>query len=96
MVRKSQAEYVSGLLVPFSDWGICLTIVQEIGREGSSLTVPASQRKALVSRYNDPNHPANNGNIVSLVTGGKLGSAPQPSLLERMSTLQQGVALKSV
>ena len=36
----------------------------------SSLAVP--QDKQFASRYSDPNHPANSGSLVSLVTGGNI------------------------
>ncbi|KAH8692234.1 hypothetical protein BGW36DRAFT_431454 [Talaromyces proteolyticus] len=38
----------------------------------SALSVPSSERKGFVSRFNDPNHPANTGSLVSLLTGGKI------------------------
>ncbi|KAJ5907622.1 hypothetical protein N7495_000304 [Penicillium taxi] len=34
------------------------------------LVVPTHQRKPMKSRFNDPDHPANSGSIISLVTGG--------------------------
>ncbi|KAK9371472.1 uncharacterized protein V1513DRAFT_386735 [Lipomyces chichibuensis] len=37
---------------------------------GSSLTVPIDSQFA--SRYSDPNHPANSGSLIALVTGGKV------------------------
>ncbi|KAL6720248.1 hypothetical protein ACLMJK_002169 [Lecanora helva] len=36
----------------------------------SSLSVP--EGKPFASRYSDPNHPANSGSLISLVTGGKV------------------------
>ncbi|KAE8332858.1 hypothetical protein BDV39DRAFT_199859 [Aspergillus sergii] len=51
---------------------------------GSSLAVPESGRKGFVSRYNDPNHPVNNGKITSVLTGGLIGS--KPGLIERAAT----------
>ncbi|OGM49485.1 hypothetical protein ABOM_001622 [Aspergillus bombycis] len=41
---------------------------------GSSLAGPESGRKGFVSRYNDPSHPVNNGQLTSVLTGGLLGS----------------------
>jgi hypothetical protein len=38
---------------------------------GSALAVPASE-KQFASRYSDPNHPANSGSLVSLITGGAI------------------------
>ncbi|KAK9311744.1 hypothetical protein V1522DRAFT_191694 [Lipomyces starkeyi] len=37
---------------------------------GSSLAVPVNSQFA--SRYSDPNHPANSGSLIALVTGGKV------------------------
>lgn len=48
---------------------------------GSALAVPESGRKAFVSRYNDPNHPANNEEVLSTFTGGLYVS--KPVLLKR-------------
>lgn len=31
---------------------------------------PTTEQKPLKSRFNDPNHPANSGSLISLVTGG--------------------------
>ncbi|KAK5004620.1 hypothetical protein LTR16_000154 [Cryomyces antarcticus] len=36
----------------------------------SSLTAPRAQSQQFASRYSDPTHPATNGSLVSLVTGG--------------------------
>ena len=38
---------------------------------GSSLAVPTGE-KQFASRYSDPNHPANSGSLVSLLTGGAI------------------------
>jgi hypothetical protein len=53
----------------------------EAGHQGSAVAVPASGRKAFTSRYNDPNHPANNGNLLSTLSGGLY--VPKPCLFER-------------
>ncbi|OKL63913.1 hypothetical protein UA08_00613 [Talaromyces atroroseus] len=45
----------------------------EAKHPGSALAVPASERKAFVSRYNDPNHAANSGSLTAVLTGGKVG-----------------------
>ncbi|KAF3392658.1 hypothetical protein F1880_008641 [Penicillium rolfsii] len=47
----------------------------EAEHQGSSLAVPSSDRKTMVSRYNDPNHPANSGSLISLLTGGAVNPA---------------------
>ncbi|KAF9894969.1 hypothetical protein FE257_004593 [Aspergillus nanangensis] len=51
---------------------------------GSSLAVPETGRKGFVSRYNDPNHPVNNGKLTSVLTGGLMGN--KPGLIERATT----------
>ncbi|CAK7233581.1 hypothetical protein SEUCBS140593_008650 [Sporothrix eucalyptigena] len=45
--------------------------------QGSSMAVPADARKPFMSRYADPNHPANSGSLVALLTGGAI--APDKS-----------------
>ncbi|KAH6888389.1 hypothetical protein B0T10DRAFT_573104 [Thelonectria olida] len=50
----------------------------EYNNPGSSLAVPESGRQGFVSRYSDPNHPANNGRLISLLTGGKIEGRPGP------------------
>ncbi|KAJ5368945.1 uncharacterized protein N7496_008705 [Penicillium cataractarum] len=47
----------------------------EAEHQGSSLAVPSSDRKSMASRYNDPNHPANSGSLISLITGGAVNPA---------------------
>ena len=37
---------------------------------GSSVAVPAEARKPFMSRYADPNHAANSGSLIALLTGG--------------------------
>ncbi|KAJ5579497.1 uncharacterized protein N7459_005482 [Penicillium hispanicum] len=49
----------------------------EAEHPGSALVVPASQRAPLKSRFNDPNHPANSGSLISVVTGGLI---PMPGI----------------
>ncbi|KAL3469187.1 hypothetical protein BJX99DRAFT_81276 [Aspergillus californicus] len=56
----------------------------EAEHKGSALSIPESNRKAFVSRYNDPNHPANNGKLLSSLTGGLY--VPKPGLCERAGT----------
>ncbi|EPS29232.1 hypothetical protein PDE_04181 [Penicillium oxalicum 114-2] len=45
--------------------------------QGSSLAVPSANREQLVSRYNDPNHPANSGSLIALLTGGAVSPTPR-------------------
>ncbi|OJJ45164.1 hypothetical protein ASPZODRAFT_679150 [Penicilliopsis zonata CBS 506.65] len=52
---------------------------------GSALVTPASERKALVSRFNDPTHKANTGSITAVLTGGHFG---QTNLIDRIRRLQ--------
>ncbi|KAI5459053.1 hypothetical protein BGZ63DRAFT_426360 [Mariannaea sp. PMI_226] len=42
----------------------------ETQNQGSSLAVPSSAREQFHSRFSDPNHPANSGSLISLITGG--------------------------
>ncbi|KAJ5106872.1 hypothetical protein N7456_003547 [Penicillium angulare] len=53
----------------------------ESEHKGSALAVPETARKGFNSRYNDPNHPANNGKLLSALTGGVYN--PKPSMIER-------------
>lgn len=41
------------------------------------MVVPSSHREPLTSRYNDPNHPANSGSLISLLSGGVINPAPR-------------------
>ncbi|RLL93202.1 hypothetical protein CFD26_100616 [Aspergillus turcosus] len=56
----------------------------EAEHQGSAVAVPESGRKAFISRYNDPNHPVNNGKLLTALTGGLY--QPKPGLLERAGT----------
>lgn len=49
----------------------------EAGHQGSSLAVPSAERPTFKSRYNDPNHPANSGSLISLLTGGAIKTTPR-------------------
>jgi hypothetical protein len=62
--RRAQAEYVS---LPSYQPQVKLTPVKQRKNPNSALAGPASQFR---SRYADPNHPANSGSLISLVTGG--------------------------
>ncbi|KAJ5908467.1 hypothetical protein N7495_001149 [Penicillium taxi] len=42
----------------------------------SSLAVPSTERVPFKSRYSDPNHPANSGSLISLLTGGAINPPP--------------------
>ncbi|KAJ5924239.1 hypothetical protein N7466_008426 [Penicillium verhagenii] len=55
----------------------------EADHKGSALAVTEENRKPYTSRYNDPNHPANSGNLISTLTGGKINPKHKPSLFER-------------
>jgi hypothetical protein len=50
--------------------------------------VPTVPRKEFAGRYADPNHPASQGGIVSIVTGGKYN--PTSSRLEGMQEKKNG------
>ncbi|KAJ5573484.1 uncharacterized protein N7459_007911 [Penicillium hispanicum] len=70
--RKSQASFVSARFHALISTRVRANKDQELKHQGSSLSVPGSARKGFVSRYSDPNHPANNGNLVSVLTGGRM------------------------
>ncbi|KAJ4414356.1 hypothetical protein N0V82_007964 [Gnomoniopsis sp. IMI 355080] len=59
--------------------------------QGSSLAVPSSSRKEFSSRFSDPNHPANSGSLLSLVTGGTINTG---SKQEKRALRQDRRALK--
>lgn len=44
------------------------------------MVIPSEQRKPMKSRFNDPDHPANSGSMLALVTGG-LVPLPGPGKL---------------
>ncbi|EIT76298.1 hypothetical protein AO1008_03199 [Aspergillus oryzae 100-8] len=52
------------------------------------VAAPLLGRKGFVSRYNDPNHPVNNGKISSVLTGSLFGS--KSGLIERAATSIKG------
>ncbi|KUI70636.1 hypothetical protein VM1G_06503 [Cytospora mali] len=60
--------------------------------QGSSLTVPSSARPAFASRFSDPNHPANSGSLISLLTGGAVNPAARRQ--ERRAAKQDRRAMK--
>lgn len=75
--RKAQATFVSDHC-QLRLFNIKVTkISQERDHEGSSLAVPSSSRPAFSSRFNDPDHPANSGSLISLVTGGAIKTDPR-------------------
>lgn len=53
-----------------------------------ALVVPESERKAFVSRYNDPNHKANSGSLTAVLTGGRFG---HHSLADRFVMVQDAI-----
>ena len=69
-----------------------LTLSQEKDHQGSSLAVPSSSRPAFSSRFSDPNHPANSGSLISLLTGGAVNPAARRQ--ERRAAKQDRKALK--
>jgi hypothetical protein len=55
--------------------------------EGSKLTVPgATDQQKFASRYSDPNHPANSGSIIALLTGGAID--PRAKILGKRADLR--------
>lgn len=57
----------------------------------STLTVP--QERHFASRYSDPNHPANSGHLLSLVTGGKFD--PRAQMGQRRAKMPIGRVRKA-
>jgi hypothetical protein len=53
----------------------------EAKHQGSTVAVPASGRKAFTSWHNNPNRPANNGNLLLTLSGGLY--VPKPCLFKR-------------
>ncbi|EPE10962.1 fad binding domain protein [Ophiostoma piceae UAMH 11346] len=56
----------------------------ESEHRGSSVAVPAEARKPFMSRYADPNHAANSGSLLALLTGGAVVLPPKMSAKERI------------
>lgn len=44
----------------------------EGSHQGSSMAVPSDARKPFMSRFADPNHPANSGSLIALLSGGNI------------------------
>ncbi|VUC35235.1 unnamed protein product [Clonostachys rosea] len=53
----------------------------EAENPGTSLTTSADNRTAMKSRFNDPNHAANSGSIISVLTGGHIATQGLPQRL---------------
>lgn len=75
--KRSNAFYVSCFLnlpvgIRCRSNNFQLTFAQEAKHPDSKLVKPATDQKPLKSRFNDPNHPANSGSLISLVTGGAI------------------------
>jgi hypothetical protein len=70
--RRSQAEFVSLLLILFVD-----SLQEHSTDEGQAQKNPdsalAMQDVQFASRWGDPNHPANKGGLIALVSGGTMG-----------------------
>jgi hypothetical protein len=49
-----------------------LTIQQAAKHPDTKMVRPIQDQKPLKSRFNDPNHPANSGSLISLVSGGTI------------------------
>lgn len=45
------------------------------------MAVPKSERPVFTSRFNDPDHPANSGKLLTVLSGGRY--QPKPGLFER-------------
>jgi hypothetical protein len=70
--RRSQAQFVSLLLILFVD-----SLQEHSTNKGQAQRSPDSalalQDVQFGSRWGDPNHPANKGGLISLVSGGAMG-----------------------
>ncbi|KAJ5609353.1 hypothetical protein N7528_009920 [Penicillium herquei] len=53
----------------------------EYNKPGTSLAMSSDQRKPFKSRFNDPDHPANSGSLISLVTGGAIAMPSRQQML---------------
>lgn len=74
--RKAQANFVSDYRhTQISK--IKANQPQERDHQGSSLAVPSSSRAGFSSRFNNPDHPANSGSLISLITGGAIKTDPR-------------------
>lgn len=73
--RRAQATYVSWETLRMRIVMSMLIEPQEKEHQGSSLAVPTNARPAFSSRFSDPNHPANSGSLISLLTGGNVNPA---------------------
>lgn len=52
----------------------CQLTVQAAENPDSKVVVPIDNQKPLKSRFNDPDHPANSGSLISLVSGGAIAT----------------------
>ncbi|KAJ5741050.1 hypothetical protein N7493_000922 [Penicillium malachiteum] len=57
----------------------------EYHHPGSALAVPESQRKKFTSRYNDPDHPVNNGRLICVMTSSTIGKTSRKYIYERVA-----------
>lgn len=81
--RRRQIEFVSIMCFFEPIERISTNKKQESEHKGSALAITEENRKPFTSRYNDPNHPANNGDLISTLTGGKFSHKKKPGLIER-------------
>ena len=77
-----------------------MSLTRDQAREhaGSALAIPESGRQQFASRLSDPNHPANSGSLISLLTGGAINPAERrqrrrEALLERRNRRRAAVGL---
>ncbi|KAK3936516.1 hypothetical protein QBC46DRAFT_394899 [Diplogelasinospora grovesii] len=64
----------------------------EAQHQGSKLAVPSSQRTPFASRFSDPNHPANSGSLIALLTGGAVD--PKGRRLNRRAERQERLGMR--
>jgi hypothetical protein len=81
--RRRQIEFVSIICFFEPIERIPTNRKQESEHKGSALAITEDNRKPFTSRYNDLNHPANNGDLISTLTGGKFSHKKKPGLIER-------------
>ncbi|PWY82119.1 hypothetical protein BO70DRAFT_405330 [Aspergillus heteromorphus CBS 117.55] len=66
-------------------------VFYEAEHPGSSLAVPSKGRTPLKSRFNDPNHPANSGSFIALLSGGMI---PVPGFDKMVLATQRKIGVK--
>lgn len=64
---------------------------QEAEHPGTSLAISSDNYAPLKSRFNDPNHPANSGSLIALLSGGLI---PVPGADKMLSATKDQIGIK--